>query len=72
MPPWSSRAACAPAVEAYPLDGAVLPSATSTGYASVFAAAGFVEIARRSPERPIMRLTLPSDPPAQLSGPTMA
>jgi GNAT superfamily N-acetyltransferase len=53
-----ARTAGAPAVEAYPLDGAVSPSATSTGYASVFAAAGFVEIARRSPERPIMRLIL--------------
>jgi GNAT superfamily N-acetyltransferase len=53
-----ARSAGAPAVEAYPLDGALSPSATSTGYASVFAAAGFAEIARRSPERPIMRLTL--------------
>jgi GNAT superfamily N-acetyltransferase len=44
-----ARTAGAPAVEAYPLDGAVSPSATSTGYASAFAAAGFVEIARRSP-----------------------
>jgi hypothetical protein len=33
------------------------PSATGTGYASTFAAAGFVEVARRSPERPIMRLS---------------
>ena len=38
--------------------GAVSPSATSTGYASTFATAGFSEIARRSPERPIMRLEL--------------
>jgi GNAT superfamily N-acetyltransferase len=52
---WARRAG-APAVEAYPLDGSVSPSATSTGYASTFAAAGFVEVARRSPERPIMRL----------------
>jgi len=37
----------------------VLTSATSTGYSSVFEAAGFVEIARRSQERPIMRLILP-------------
>jgi len=53
-----ARAAGAPALEAYPLDGAVSPSATSTGYASTFARAGFTEIARRSPERPIMRLQL--------------
>ena len=53
-----ARAAGAPALEAYPLDGAVSPSATSTGYASTFAKAGFTEIARRSPERPIMRIQL--------------
>lgn len=53
-----ARAAGARAVEAYPLDGAVSPSATSTGYSSTFAAAGFVEVARRSPERPIMRYLL--------------
>jgi GNAT superfamily N-acetyltransferase len=50
-----ARAAGAPAVEAYPLDAAVSPSATSMGYATTFAAAGFVEVARRSPERPIVR-----------------
>ena len=53
-----ARAAGAPAVEAYPLDGSISPSATSTGYATTFAAAGFVEVARRSPERPIMRYVL--------------
>ncbi|GHS90287.1 hypothetical protein AGMMS50218_17940 [Actinomycetota bacterium] len=53
-----ARAAGAPAVEAYPLDGAVSPSSTSTGYASTFAAAGFVTVARRSPERPVMRFDL--------------
>jgi GNAT superfamily N-acetyltransferase len=52
-----ARSAGAPAVEAFPLDGSISPSATSTGYASTFAAAGFVEIARRSSERPIMRLS---------------
>jgi GNAT superfamily N-acetyltransferase len=46
------------AVEAYPLDADLSPSATSTGYASTFQAAGFVEVARRSPERPIMRRVL--------------
>ena len=52
-----ARAAGAPSIEAFPLDGSVSPSASSTGYASTFAAAGFVEVARRSPERPIMRLS---------------
>ncbi|HKG49593.1 MAG TPA: GNAT family N-acetyltransferase [Actinomycetales bacterium] len=52
-----ARAAGAPAVEAFPLDSSVSPSATSTGYASTFAAAGFVEVARRSPARPAMRLS---------------
>ena len=53
-----AREAGVPAVEAYPLDGDRSPSSTSTGYASTFARAGFVEVARRSPERPIMRFVL--------------
>lgn len=53
-----ARNAGAPALEAYPLDGTVSPSASSTGYASTFARLGFTEIAKRSPERPIMRLQL--------------
>ena len=53
-----ARSAGAPAVEAYPLDGEVSPSSTATGYVSTFRAAGFTEVARRSPERPIMRLAL--------------
>jgi GNAT superfamily N-acetyltransferase len=57
-----ARSAGAPALEAYPLDGSVSPSATSTGYASAFAAAGFTEVARRSPERPIMRLVFAPRP----------
>lgn len=56
-----ARDAGAPAVEGYPLDGSVSPSATSTGYASTFARLGFTEIARRSPERPIMRFDLSAD-----------
>lgn len=48
----------APALEAYPIDRRVSPSATSTGFASTFSKAGFKEIARHSPERPIMRLYL--------------
>jgi GNAT superfamily N-acetyltransferase len=63
-----ARAAGAPAVEAYPLDASRSPSATSTGYSTTFAAAGFVEMVRRSPERPVMRLVLdgpgPEGPPA--------
>ena len=58
-----ARKAGAPAVEAYPLDGQLSPSATSTGYASTFEKAGFTEVERRSPERPIMRLWLDSTEP---------
>ena len=53
-----ARRAKATAVEAYPLDGDLSPSSTSTGYASTFARAGFKEVARRSPERPMMRYSL--------------
>jgi GNAT superfamily N-acetyltransferase len=56
-----ARASGAPAIEACPLDGSVSPSATSIGYATTYSAAGFVEIARRSPERPVMRLELSRD-----------
>jgi len=45
-------------VEGYPIDaGGEKKSTTSvfTGVASTFAQAGFVEVARRSPTRPIMR-----------------
>jgi GNAT superfamily N-acetyltransferase len=45
----------APALEAYPFDAALSPSASSTGYASTFARAGFKVVARRDPPRPIMR-----------------
>lgn len=47
-------------VEAYPVDPrAPLPAAFAyTGVASAFARAGFVEVERRSPARPIMRRTL--------------
>jgi len=53
-----ARAGGAPALEAYPLDSAVSPSATASGYLSTFIRLGFAEIARRSPERPIMRIEL--------------
>ena len=48
----------APALEAYPLDATLTPSASSTGFASTFARAGFRTIVRRVPPRPIMRRDL--------------
>jgi GNAT superfamily N-acetyltransferase len=54
----AARKAKAPAVEAYPLDSDLSPSATSTGYATTFARAGFKEVVRHSSERPIMRYEL--------------
>lgn len=54
----AARAAGAPALEAYPLDAALNPSATGTGYASTFARAGFTVVARRAPPRPVMRHAL--------------
>jgi GNAT superfamily N-acetyltransferase len=44
-----------PALEAYPLDADLTPSASGTGHASTFARAGFTTVARRVPSRPIMR-----------------
>jgi GNAT superfamily N-acetyltransferase len=51
----AAKDAGAPALEAYPFDAAVSPSASGSGYASTFARAGFKTIARRTPARPIMR-----------------
>jgi GNAT superfamily N-acetyltransferase len=51
----AAKAAGAPALEAYPFDRALSPSATGTGFASTFVQAGFREVARRIPARPIMR-----------------
>jgi GNAT superfamily N-acetyltransferase len=51
----AARRAGAPAVEAYPLDAKLTPSASSTGYASTFERAGFKEVARHVAPRPIMR-----------------
>jgi GNAT superfamily N-acetyltransferase len=51
----AARQAGAPALEAYPLDADLSPSATGTGYASTFRRAGFVEVARHFGPRPIMR-----------------
>ena len=49
-----------PALEAYPWDSDKkrAPPAAYTGVVSTFAKAGFVEVARRAPERPIMRFAL--------------
>ncbi|HEY1426233.1 MAG TPA: GNAT family N-acetyltransferase [Caulobacteraceae bacterium] len=50
-------------VEAYPVDKAQPKGASNafTGIASSFAKAGFTEVARRSPSRPIMRRVLGQD-----------
>src|SRR5262249_23487882 len=50
-----TASAGAPALEAYPFDADLSPSASGTGYASTFARAGFRIVARRIPARPIMR-----------------
>jgi GNAT superfamily N-acetyltransferase len=54
----AARHAEAPALEAYPLDAELTPSASSTGYASTFFRAGFKTVACRVPPRPIMRYDL--------------
>jgi GNAT superfamily N-acetyltransferase len=54
----AAKTAGAPALEAYPLDADLTPSATGTGYASTFARAGFRVVARHTPPRPIMRYDL--------------
>ncbi len=51
----AAKRAKAPALEAYPLDAARTTSTSYTGYASTFARAGFHEVARHKPPRPIMR-----------------
>jgi GNAT superfamily N-acetyltransferase len=50
-----AKRAGAPALEAYPLDRNLTPSATSTGIASTFERAGFKTVACRAPSRPLMR-----------------
>jgi GNAT superfamily N-acetyltransferase len=52
------RAAGAPAIEAYPLDAALTPSSSWTGFVSTFLRAGFQEVARHEPPRPILRKML--------------
>jgi len=46
-----------PALEAYPVDDAVAGATTNrfTGALAAFLGAGFVELARRSPARPVLR-----------------
>jgi GNAT superfamily N-acetyltransferase len=56
----AARHAGAAAVEAYPLDADLTPSASHTGYVSTFERAGFVTVARHVPSRPIMRYALGS------------
>jgi len=56
-----ARSRGAAILEGYPVDARdqkVVPAFAYTGLASAFAAAGFVEVARRSPTRPIMRCDL--------------
>jgi GNAT superfamily N-acetyltransferase len=54
----AAKQAGAPALEAYPLDRSLTPSAASTGTSSTFERLGFKTLARRSPPRPIMRYEL--------------
>lgn len=51
----AAKRAGAPALEAYPLDADLTPSASSTGYVSTFKRAGFKIVAQRTLPRPIMR-----------------
>ena len=51
----AAKQAGAPALEAYPLDADLTPSASHTGFVSTFKRAGFKIVARRVPPRPIMR-----------------
>jgi GNAT superfamily N-acetyltransferase len=51
----AAKRAGAPALEAYPFDATVSPSATGTGYASTFAHAGFKVVSRNTSARPLMR-----------------
>jgi GNAT superfamily N-acetyltransferase len=53
-----AKSAGAAALEAYPLDRSLSPSASSTGFVSTFKRAGFKVVAHRTPPRPVMRLDL--------------
>jgi len=62
----TAKRAGAPALEAYPLDSDLTPSASGTGFASTFARAGFKVVARHAAPRPIMRYDFNEpDEPAQ-------
>jgi len=53
-------------VEGYPIGsrtGREADPFARTGTAAAFRHAGFTEVARRSPARPVMRYTIPVDPP---------
>ena len=50
-----AKRAKAPALEAYPLDAKLSPSASGTGYITTFKRAGFRTVVCRTPPRPIMR-----------------
>ena len=54
----AAKRAGAPALEAYPLDADLTPSASGTGFATTFTRLGFKTIARHVPPRPIMRYDL--------------
>lgn len=54
----AARKAKAPALEAYPLDSKLSPSASGTGYVSTFKRAGFKTVASHTPPRPILRYDL--------------
>lgn len=58
----TAKKAGAPALEAYPLDGALSPSSTSTGYVTTFEKLGFKVVARHFEPRPIMRYELKKKP----------
>jgi GNAT superfamily N-acetyltransferase len=55
-----ARAHAVPRLEAYPVDVGqrVAPANVYMGTAALFEHAGFIEVARRDPARPIMRLEL--------------
>jgi GNAT superfamily N-acetyltransferase len=60
----AAASACAPALEAYPVDTAV-PGHTGNlfpGTVATFTRHGFHEVARHKPDRPVMRRTLGSGP----------
>jgi GNAT superfamily N-acetyltransferase len=56
-----AKRAGAPALEAYPLDASLTPSASSTGYTSTFKRLGFRIVTQRVPPRPIMRYEFDGD-----------